>query len=359
VDVLFEGRLSPELHFKTVLQRVLENKPQGNLLIRISSPNAGSNGRLLVRDGRFVTAALLDDSDESGYAALRQLLAVATGNFAGLRPEQGERIDLVPNLNIELHKVIPLMPALPESPVGLFDEKSLLDQVFSTGSFVKLEQMQPEVVRHDVDQPILKPVQPQVPPMSQMSAPMQQTPPPQMSPPMPQIPMPQMPPSMSSTSRAEKTGPLPQTPPMASPPQPPQMPQIPLPTQPELPAWQNARTVPIPKVNFQGEEPTREIRRPPPLVSYEGLDDIGKKADGRKAPPPTTGQYAKAGGQRSNSPILVIAFVGFLLAGEVVAIIFWKPLNAYLITKNIHLPGVEVHKHGTPKRGATVTPKHH
>jgi hypothetical protein len=166
VDVLFEGRLNPELHLKTVLQRVLENKPQGNLLIRISSPYASSNGRLLIRDGRYITAALLDDSDESGYAALRSLLAVTMGNFSGLRPSQDEKIDLIPNLNIELHKVIPLMPTLPESPIGLFDEKSLLDKVFSTGSFEKLGEMQPEQAIHMVE-PLLNqpqmPVQPQPP----------------------------------------------------------------------------------------------------------------------------------------------------------------------------------------------------
>lgn len=340
MDVLFEGRLNPELHLKTVLQRVLENKPQGNLLIRISSPHAASNGRLLIRDGRFITAALLDDSDESGYTALRQLLAVSTGSFAGLRPSQDERIDLIPNLNIELHKVIPLMPALPESPVGLFDEKSLLDKVFSTGSFEKLEQMQPEPARHNVE-PLLKPVQPQmpvqpqVPPMSQMSAPLQ----------MPQMPSSQKPP-------------MPQMPSSQKPQTPSQMPQIPLPTQPEPPAWQNAKTVPIPKVNFS-EDQTREIRRPPPLAaSYEGLDDIGKRNGRRGATP--TGQYAQQSTARSASPIVALVLVGILLIGELGAIVFWKPLNSYLLSKNIHLPGVETaHKHPVAPKRTAVAPKHH
>ena len=320
MDVLFEGRLNPDLHLKTVLQRVLENKPPGNLLIRISSPNPASTGRLLVRDGRFITAALLDENDESGYPALRQLLAVGTGNFAGLRPEPGEKIDLVPNLNFELHKVIPLMPALPESPVGLFDEKSLLDKVFSTGSFEKLEQMRPtEPARPRDMEPMLPPAKPlgPLPSMQMPNSPQFQMPnspqvqmpgTPQMQMPgtpqvqmpgTPQMPMPnnspqvqmpgtrqgQIPSQMSQTVTPQKPVAA-FTPPQTPQPQmPPPPTQVPSPQAPPMPAWQTARTQPVPSLDIPDEEfetlerekeqAQRDTKRPAHMpVTYEGLDDL-------------------------------------------------------------------------------------
>jgi hypothetical protein len=324
----------------------------------------------------------LDENDETGYPALRQLLAVGTGNFAGLRPEPGEKIDLVPNLNFELHKVIPLMPALPESPVGLFDEKSLLDKVFSTGSFEKLEQMRPtEPARPRDMEPMLPPAKPlgPLPPMQMPNSPQFQMPTspqvqmpgtPQMQMPgAPQVQMPgtpqmqmpnnspqvQMPgtpqgqmPQMPGTVTPQK--PIPafvptQTPQSLTPP-PMQMPSA---QAPPVPAWQTARTQPVQSLDIPDEEfetlerekeqAQRDTKRPASMpVTYEGLDDLQVRP-GPKVPS-ANAQYAGKGQNSAASPIIVIALVTFLLLAQVGAIMFWKPLNAYLLTKNIHLPGV-------------------
>jgi len=131
VDVIFEGRLSHELRIETVLRRVLAQGPKGVTFLRISCDQY--HGRLLIFDSRFIQGATIAGSDEMGYSAARKLLAIAAGNFAFLRTGSEDEVDVDPDLNLDLEKVIKHVPALPASQSELFDEKSLLDKVFESG----------------------------------------------------------------------------------------------------------------------------------------------------------------------------------------------------------------------------------
>lgn len=150
MDVVFEGRLTQEVQLKVVLQKIVENRPPGNLVLRISSPEQDCEGKLCIADGRFITAAILSQTHETGYTAVRKLMSVLEGNFACLRASAEDSVAIPISLNIELARVIPLMPDLPVSPDGLHDEKSLLDKVFGPGEVC--EPIEPEAEEREQTQ---------------------------------------------------------------------------------------------------------------------------------------------------------------------------------------------------------------
>ena len=145
MDVVFEGRLTDEVQLKNVLLKILEKKPSGNLLLRVATTARDCDGKICIVDGRFITAAIIANTRENGYPAVRKLLSIEHGNFACLRPSPDDSLSIPYSLNIELEKVIPLVPNLPESPNGLHDEKSLLDKVFGSNAFDPIEP-KPEIV---------------------------------------------------------------------------------------------------------------------------------------------------------------------------------------------------------------------
>jgi len=145
LDVVFEGRLTDEVQLKNVLLKILEKRPSGNLLLRVATTARDCDGKICIVDGRFITAAIIANTRENGYPAVRRLLSIEEGNFACLRPSPDDSLSIPYSLNIELEKVIPLVPNLPESPNGLHDEKSLLDKVFGSNAFDPIEP-KPEIV---------------------------------------------------------------------------------------------------------------------------------------------------------------------------------------------------------------------
>ncbi|CAN5343229.1 hypothetical protein BH10CYA1_BH10CYA1_16470 [soil metagenome] len=139
MDVVCEGRLTDEVQLKNVLLKILEKRPSGNLLLRIATTERDCDGKICIVDGRFITAAIIGNTHENGYPAVRRLLSIEHGNFACLRPSPDDSLSIPYSLNIELEKVIPLVPNLPESANGLHDEKSLLDKVFGSNAFDPIE----------------------------------------------------------------------------------------------------------------------------------------------------------------------------------------------------------------------------
>lgn len=132
MDVIFEGRLSNRLTIKEILQRIASQGAPGVRILRISGMEPEHGGRIVISQDRYVTAAGLSQSTEIGYSALRKLLGITEGNFAYLNTGKHDFIDLEPNLNIELYRLIDTMPHLPESAAQLFDERSLLDKIFGS-----------------------------------------------------------------------------------------------------------------------------------------------------------------------------------------------------------------------------------
>lgn len=131
MDVLFRGRLTYEVRLSHVLEHVRELKTKGVTLLFVRSPDQAIEGVVSIWNSRFITSARLYRSILSGYPALKQLFTLATGDFAYGKPENEEVNGIEHELNIELKSIIPVLPFLPENLTELFDQNSLLDNVFA------------------------------------------------------------------------------------------------------------------------------------------------------------------------------------------------------------------------------------
>src|SRR4029453_1611215 len=134
VNVVFEGNLSPDRTLERVLEDMLASAPTDTAVLRIACPSKNLSGRLAIARGRYIVGAQMDGDAESGYAAVRKLLAIGDGNFAFLHTEGRFPFDVDPSLHIAIERILELMPSLPENPGDLFDEKALLDELFTAGA---------------------------------------------------------------------------------------------------------------------------------------------------------------------------------------------------------------------------------
>jgi hypothetical protein len=155
VDLIFEGRLSDQVAMKDVLLRVKNVPVPGLKILRINRQRDGLHGKIAFDGGKYVTAASVIDSVETGYTALRLLLSIDEGNFALLNAKHGDSIELQPNLHIEIDQLIQTMPYLPDNPSKLFDERALLDKVF--GQDFTLGEL-PALQDEEEEQPIPPPM---------------------------------------------------------------------------------------------------------------------------------------------------------------------------------------------------------
>ncbi|MBX9689483.1 MAG: DUF4388 domain-containing protein [Candidatus Obscuribacterales bacterium] len=130
VDVVFEGALSKSWGMKDVLKAILDipNAPFG--VLRVSSPNKGIQGRILIAESRHIVGAALSELELDAYDALRKMLAVTEGNFAFLDLSSHEQAEFDQSLFINIEALIEMMPQLPEHSSAIFDQKALLDKVF-------------------------------------------------------------------------------------------------------------------------------------------------------------------------------------------------------------------------------------
>lgn len=155
MDLIFEGRLSDQVAMKDVLLRIKALPAPGLKILRINRQRDGLNGKIAIDGGKYVTAASVIDSFETGYSALRLLLSIDEGNFALLNAKPGDSIELQPNLHIEIDQLVKTMPHLPDSPAKLFDERALLDKVF--GQDFTLGEL-PALQDEDEEEPIPPPM---------------------------------------------------------------------------------------------------------------------------------------------------------------------------------------------------------
>jgi hypothetical protein len=130
VDVVFEGSLSKSWSMKDVLLAVTEQDVRLAVL-RIASKETLSAGRLAIADNQFIVGASTDAGD-TGYPAVREILAIAEGSFSLLDSGNEHPSDLKDVLHLSLHKVADSLPLLPEEPGTLFDQGSLLDMLFGS-----------------------------------------------------------------------------------------------------------------------------------------------------------------------------------------------------------------------------------
>lgn len=118
---------------RDALLSVLSEPSQPSGVMRICSSNENLNGMVAFYKGRSIIAAQIAGTLESGYDALRKLLSVGEGNYAFLETDDAQSLSFGKPMHISLKAVADLMPGLPESSADLFDEQSLLDEVFAPG----------------------------------------------------------------------------------------------------------------------------------------------------------------------------------------------------------------------------------
>jgi hypothetical protein len=273
LDVVFEGRLTDEVQLKNVLLKILEKRPSGNLLLRIATTERDCDGKICIVDGRFITAAIIANTRENGYPAVRKLLSVQHGNFACLRPSPDDSLSIPYSLNIELEMIIPLVPNLPESPNGLHDEKSLLDKVFGSHAFDPIEP-KPEMVES-------KPQNPNA-------------------------------------------------------------------------SWQLLQPLVAPNGAVDSMEPVAPVR----VIEPISADELANLQHTRPNPDYVDSKIKPGKRNASGSPLLIVSLVGFMFIMELLAIVFWKPLNAYLAHKTAEHQTSAINGGRHPALKHTATLKH-
>jgi len=115
------------------LQRIADTDLAGTYVLRLSAPEVHCSGRVVFSDCTYVVAAQTRDGVSEGYEALKVMLKVSLGSYAYLKVGEKDHLDLIANLHVPLAKIIETTPDLPDDPRQLFDEKTLLDRIFTSG----------------------------------------------------------------------------------------------------------------------------------------------------------------------------------------------------------------------------------
>jgi hypothetical protein len=133
VDVVIEGKITPEEDIADVIQTVIDLKNMPNLVLRVTDDDGDLQGRVAFREGGFILGARVNNTNECGYDAIRLLLSIKSGNYAILDPGRTPTSDTNQTLWISADKVLNLLPVLPESPETLLgiDPASRAEQTFA------------------------------------------------------------------------------------------------------------------------------------------------------------------------------------------------------------------------------------
>jgi hypothetical protein len=120
VDIIIEGKITPEEGMSEVIQTVIDLKNLQNPILRISSSDSDLQGRVSFSSGHIL-GGRINNSDETGYPAIRKLLSITDGNYAILDPGRQHITDVNQTLWIEATKVVQMLPNLPQTPEVLMD----------------------------------------------------------------------------------------------------------------------------------------------------------------------------------------------------------------------------------------------
>ena len=131
MDTLFEGHIEKNVTMQDLLVRVLEKKPPGLSFLRVSSVDKTLEGRIYFQNGSRIIGASLVDSPLSGYEALKTVLKANIGSFALIVIGHADNLTGDTTLSIDLHNLLGRLDNLPPELSELFDQVSLLDNVFS------------------------------------------------------------------------------------------------------------------------------------------------------------------------------------------------------------------------------------
>ena len=117
---------------KDVLNSVLKEEGLAWSMLRISSANSPTQGKILISDCKYVVAAFCSGSahDADPYEALRTTLAMTEGTYAFLALSDLEAANFDQSLYIAVDRLMDSITKLPTQSSELFDEKGLLDRIF-------------------------------------------------------------------------------------------------------------------------------------------------------------------------------------------------------------------------------------
>lgn len=160
VHLVFEGELSDKWGVRELLEAVSRVDGIAGGVLRIDSPEAGLAGRISIAHGRYITGAALADGGR-GYEALKRLLSARTGKFAFLDASGLDEQCSSPSMHISAKRLISLLPDLPPTEVELFDEESILDEVFGLSGTDTAEPARRQPAGKG--EPVAAPIQPMAP----------------------------------------------------------------------------------------------------------------------------------------------------------------------------------------------------
>lgn len=123
---LLKGRISDADGLKEVLEIIATFKEVGTAVLNVESEEA--SGRIGVAWGKFLTGALINDSEETGKKALRKLLGLRAGKFVffDLDDEDAPIVELRQQLGIDLIRAATVIPELdPKEAHFLYDADEL------------------------------------------------------------------------------------------------------------------------------------------------------------------------------------------------------------------------------------------
>ena len=121
MDVIVEGKITSEEPMKDVIETLADLKNFPHLVLRVSASEAELEGRIAFSHGGYILGGRINNSDESGYAAIQKLLSIKAGNYAILDPGRQQIADINQTLWILSDRVKERLPDLPKTPAGLFD----------------------------------------------------------------------------------------------------------------------------------------------------------------------------------------------------------------------------------------------
>lgn len=127
MDVIVEGQITPEEGMDEIIQILVALKTVPTPILRINCFDPRFQGKIGFTLGGYILGARIDETGETGYPAVRQLLSVTKGNYAILDPEKQSVTDLNQGLWIEGTKIIALLPNIPVSPEGLVSVSAAIE----------------------------------------------------------------------------------------------------------------------------------------------------------------------------------------------------------------------------------------
>lgn len=155
MNIISEGTLSYECRISNILKAIRQQPSSGLSLLSLSSPDHLTDGIISIRDSRFITGAISNTDGVTGYSALKGLLSLALGTYSLSQLEPDQLANFDQDINIDLDRVIAVVPSLPENLSELFDQESLLDKVFSQGQQKKAQVVPPIITtwEHPISPP--------------------------------------------------------------------------------------------------------------------------------------------------------------------------------------------------------------